>query len=568
MKNKFDLLNELKRINGKGYKAYKDIQGMYEFDKYILSIDYVQGDPFASPSRIRVIIKQKYAGFPYELFDKEHKKIAVVDHLTRLFYSNLIKYYNRISGSGKSGLISIDVCGQEILDRTSIFINKEKVEVRLEIGLPASGRRILADRAEDMLLTVLPSIIEKTLFYNNINKKALIKHIQLIEDQVFIREQLKQKKLIAFIADGAILPRESGVSDKPMKKGSIPFKSPESLKKSFDLPNRGEIIGMAIPEGVTLIVGGGYHGKSTLLKALELGVYNHIEGDGREFVITEETAVKIRAEDGRRIEKVNITPFITNLPNGKDTYKFCTENASGSTSQAANIMEAIEINSKVLLIDEDTSATNFMIRDKKMQRLVNRDKEPITPFIDRVRSLYNKNNISTIVVVGSSGEYFNKADTVIMMDEYIPKDVTDIAKKIANNTYEMVHDSNDDSYSINNSRVVLKSSFSKEYKGVKLKTRGLNTIIYNKDSIELNYVEQLVHSSQTKCIANIIYYIMNNIVDNKKNMSEIVNEVYSLIKKNGLEVVSSYKGHPGNMALPRKFEIAATLNRFRNLHIK
>ena len=99
---------------------------------------------------------------------------------------------------------------------------------------------------------------------------------------------------------------------------------------------------MGIRKGITLIVGGGYHGKSTLLKALEAGVYNHIAGDGREFVITDDTAFKLRAEDGRSITGVDISPFIKNLPNKKDTVHFSTEDASGSTSQAANLMEALE----------------------------------------------------------------------------------------------------------------------------------------------------------------------------------------------------------------------------------
>ena len=184
------------------------------------------------------------------------------------------------------------------------------------------------------------------------------------------------------------------------------------------------------PRVLTLIVGGGYHGKSTLLQAIERGVYNHIYGDGREWVVTDPTAVKIRAEDGRRIENVDISSFIHNPPLNKNTEEFSTENASGSTSQAANIVEAVEAGTQLILFDEDTSATNFMIRDERMQRLVSNEKEPITPFIDRVRELYEDHNISTIMVMGGSGDYFEVADTVIMMDNYLPEDVTMDAKKI------------------------------------------------------------------------------------------------------------------------------------------
>lgn len=206
--------------------------------------------------------------------------------------------------------------------------------------------------------------------------------------------------------------------------------SPASLSITIQTPNSGTVSGMGIPKGVTLIVGGGYHGKSTLLRALEIGVYNHVPGDGRERVVSNPSAVKIGAEDGRRIEKVNISPFINNLSFGKNTQAFSSENASGSTLQAANIIESLEIGASVILIDEDTSATNFMIRDHRMQELVSKEKEPITPFIDKVRHLYTDCGVSTILAIGGAGDYFDVADYVICMVEYTPRDVTGDAKRI------------------------------------------------------------------------------------------------------------------------------------------
>lgn len=342
--------------------------------------------------------------------------------------------------------------------------------------------------------------------------------------------------------------------------------SPRHLEIEFDLPNKGKIKGMGIPEGITLIVGGGYHGKSTVLKALERIVYDHIEGDGREFVITTDRAIKIRAEDGRRIEKVDISPFINNLPNGQDTERFSTENASGSTSQAANIMEALEISTDLLLIDEDTCATNFMVRDKKMQELVTTDKEPITPFIDKVRFLYENLNISTIMVAGSSGDYFEVADNVIMMDKYIPYDVTDKAKQIIKDYSKSI--TNGSFYTSSTHRLLLSSSFPQNHKGIKIRAKGLSTIIYNKTEIDLKYLEQLVDSSQTNCISVIIEYISKNFSNNKLPISTVVDKVYETIENKGLDAISSFTGHPGNLALPRKHEIIATLNRFRLLKIK
>jgi predicted ABC-class ATPase len=571
MKDKADLHRKLLSIDGAGYKAYKDIKGEYKFDRYILAIDHVQGDPFASPSKVRVIVSQKDAGFPDTLYDKPYKRIGVIDFLTRLFFNNIKKYYNPSGGSGKSGLISIDRCGQEILDRTSVVINEDKVEVRFEVGLPANGRRVLGKYADMIFSGAIPQIVDKTLFYKNIDANSLKKQVDLCEDQAFLREKIKAKGLVAFIANGSVLPRESGISDRPLSKGAIPFKSPESLEVEINLPHKGFVKGMGIPEGITLIVGGGYHGKSTLLHALELGVYNHISGDGREYVAASTDAVKIRAEDGRGVEKVNISPFINNLPNGQDTKIFSTDNASGSTSQAANIIEALEIGTDLLLIDEDTSATNFMIRDERMQKLVSKDREPITPFIDKVRQLYKEKGVSTIIVVGGSGDYFDVADLVIMMDEYTPKDVTRNAREIVSANPSKRENTGTSGFGEITPRIVLKSGFPEGHKGRDIKAKGLHTVLYNRSQINLSYVEQLVDSSQTTCIAVMLEYMIKNIFNSKTTLKQAIDMLLKQTEAKGLDSISPYTGHPGNLALPRKYEITAAINRYRyekgNSHI-
>ena len=566
MKNSMILKNELQRIDGRGYKAYKDLQGQYDFNNYVLSIDHVQGDPFASPSRLRIIINKDKAKFPEELINEEYKKIAVSDFLTRVFNFNINKFGEKIFGSGKSGLITISRCPQEILERTSIVINKDNIEARFYVGFPAKGRTVLAKELEKILYNVIPSIVENTLIYENINKTKLIDRVKLVQDQEYIRTEIKKKDLIAFIANGAILPRESGVSQRPLK-NALPFISPKSLEVELNLPNRGLIKGMGIKRGVTLIVGGGYHGKSTLLNALELGVYNHIEGDGREFVITDETAVKVRAEDGRSIKNTDISLFIDNLPNGKDTVKFTTENASGSTSQAANIVEAIEAKSEVLLIDEDTSATNFMIRDDLMQRLVSKEKEPITPFIEIVKPLYNQKDISTILVIGSSGDYFDVADCVIQMDNYEAKDVTKEAKSLMRGEINKRIEEKNISIKIDFNRKLKKGTIESTYKGVKIKTMGLSNISINNENIDLRAVEQIVDNDQLNAIGAIMKWIEDNSMNKNLSLEEVVDEAYNEIKRKGLISIDKVKGGSGSLALPRKQEIIASYNRFRKLRI-
>lgn len=562
MKNLSDLKRELEKIDGRGYKTYKTLEGQYSFEDYILSIDHVQGDPFASPSRIRVIVNSNN-NFPKNLFDEKYKKITICDFLTRLFSKNIYKYGEKVFGSGKSGLIEISKCSQQVIERTSIIINNEKIEARFYVGFPARGRSVLSKELEKILFNIIPNIVKNTLIYNNINIKALNDKLKLLEDQEFIRKQLKDKKLIAFIANNSILPRESGISQKPLKDGKK-FISPKELEVEFNTPNRGLIKGMGIPEGITLIVGGGYHGKSTLLKALELGVYNHIEGDGREFVITDNTALKVRAEDGRAITKTDISLFINNLPNGKDTKKFYTENASGSTSQAANIIEGIESGTKLFLIDEDTSATNFMIRDSVMQQLVSKDKEPITPFIDVARSLYKQKGISTILVAGSSGDFFDIADLVIQMDNYEPYEVTKKAKALSRGITNVNENLKVD---IDFNRVILKGTIESSPKGVKVKTLGKDGISINKENIDLRAVEQIVDNEQLNTIGAIMKYAENKLIGKNLTLAQIADNITEELKNN-LIGIENIKGGYGSFAIVRKQEIMCAYNRYRKIKIR
>ena len=563
MKSSVELKNELFKIDGKGYKAYKVLEGKYDFKKYVLSIDHVQGDPFASPSRVRIIIDNKIAQIPEELFDNKNKEIAVCDFLTRLFSKNIKNQSEKIFGSGKSGLIEISRCPQEILERTAIIRNKNFFEARFYVGFPARGRSVLARELEKIIFNIIPNIVENTFIYKNINKLNLINRVKLIEDQFYIRKNLKEKGLVAFVANESILPRESGVSARPLRNGKK-FISPQALEVEFDTPNRGKIKGMGIPKGITLIIGGGYHGKSTLLRALELGIYNHIEGDGREFVITDESALKVRAEDGRAITSTDISLFINNLPNGKDTIKFNTENASGSTSQAANIIEAIESKSKVLLIDEDTSATNFMIRDDIMQQLVVKEKEPITPFIDVAKSLYKQLGISTILVAGSCGDFFDIADLVIQMDSYEPYEVTAKAKELSRGKVSLRDDLD---ISIDFGRVLDKGSISEGPKGIKIKTLGKDGLSINKENIDLKSVEQIVDGEQINTIGMAIKFIEDKYSGKDLTIEKIADEIEKDITKNLIDI-DNIKGGNGSLAMPRKQEILCAINRLRTLKIK
>ena len=567
MQSAAELKQLLDRIDHRGYPAYKDTKGQYQFQGYVLSIDHVQGDPFASPSKVSVQVKGNTAGFPAELYRDKHQQIALQDELTRQFGRAIQKYAFRAKGSGKSGLISVSKCGQEVLERTACEMNPKTgdVKLRFEVGFPANGRTINARELEKILFDFLPECVAQSLFYKNYDKKHVRNVIDLSEDQQYIREELKKLDLIAFVANGAILPRESGVSDRPMK-DAVRFQSPKELEVTMELPHKGSLTGMGIKKGITLIVGGGYHGKSTLLKALELGVYNHIQGDGREYVITESDAMKIRAEDGRSIKKTDISMFINDLPNGKDTKKFCTEDASGSTSQAANVIESMEAGTSVMLIDEDTSATNFMIRDELMQRVIHRDMEPITPFIDRIRELYRNYGMSTVIVAGSSGAYFHIADTIIQMDRYEPKEITEFAKDAAQDFPAMSGMEQAADKPVFDRRPRQGRGF-KPNDRIKMKTMGKEMVQINRENIDLRYVEQLADSEQVSALGYCVRYAEKYLFKGKDTIQEVVDQLEEKIGREGLAGLCESNSSVANLAMPRRQEIFACLNRYRGLNL-
>ncbi|MEG4197804.1 ABC-ATPase domain-containing protein [Microcoleus sp. Pol12A5] len=576
MIKKESLQRHLLQLDNRGYKAYKDIQGNYDFSEFTLIIDYVQGDPFASPSKFRVIVPPNIAQIPRELFNSRSREIALRDYLTRQF-DRAAHSISSKRGTGKSGMIAVTRFGQEVLERTSAFIISSNtsdmadlggVELRFAVGLPAGGRSILGRQAAEMLCEDIPQIVSNSLKYSHLNAAECRRHVETVEDADWLREQLAEKGLVAFVADGSILPRRTGVDERPLLNNAVAFQSPPSLKVEFNCPNRGLISGMGIPAGITLVVGGGYHGKSTLLRAIELGVYNRIPGDGREFVVTNPAAVKIRAEDGRSVAGVDISPFINHLPQGRDTAQFYTENASGSTSQAANIIEALEVGRMpILLVDEDTAATNFMIRDRRMQELIAKDKEPITPFIDKVRELYADYGVSTILIMGGSGDYFDVADTVISMDNFHAYNVTEKAKEIAKKYSTSRAAEGGENFGEITQRVPIPASLdpSRGRRDVRVKVRDVDKLAFGTEDIDLGAVEQIVDSGQLRAIAAAMVYAKQQYMDGKRTLSEIIDLVMADIDAEGMDILSPFP--EGDFAMFRRFELAAAINRLRSLSV-
>ncbi|MCH5268759.1 MAG: ABC-ATPase domain-containing protein [Lachnospiraceae bacterium] len=556
----------LQSIDHKGYPAYKSLKGSYQFGVYQLNIDHVQGDPFASPSRISIKIPGKNAKFPKDYYILKHRRITLEDHLIRLFHRELGDVSFKAKGSGKSGLISISHPGQEVLERSACHIDSGNGDVllRISVGFPANGRSINAGELEKILYRFLPKAVEAACLYENIQKDKLQKAIELADDREYIREKMQEEDLVAFVANGSILPRESGVSDRPMK-GAVPFASPTSMEVTWNLPHRGAVTGMGIPAGVTLIVGGGYHGKSTLLQTLEKAVYPHIDGDGREYVVTDFSAVKIRSEDGRSICDKNISMFIRNLPNGSNTENFSTPDASGSTSQAANVVEAVECGSKVLLMDEDTSATNFMIRDELMERVVAAGDEPIVPFIKRVRGMYRQQGISTILVAGSCGSFFHVADRIIQMESYRPKEITETAKEEAKAFPLNFNPEEELAFPETEREIVFpakRPSGDGRERGTKIKVMGTDGFSINKQNVDLRYLEQITDGEQMMAIGKLLDGILKTFAGKKITLSKVLDTVMDELDSKGFAGMPGGQGF-ADMAMPRRYEVGGCVNRYR-----
>ena len=568
MKTAQQLRAALGAIDHKSYPAYKSLAGSWAFGKYVLNIEHVQGDPFAAPSQLSVAVDARTAGFPAACWESRWNRTALEDYLLRRFGRQAGQFSRQARGSGKSGVLAVTAPGQEVLERTDCQVRSGAVTLRFEVGFPANGRTINAPELEKILFDFLPVCVEQGLLYANTPKGEVAQVTALAEDRRFIREELSRLELAAFVADGSVLPRESGVSDRPMKE-AVPFYSPEELAVTLDLPHHGPLRGMGVRRGITLIAGGGYHGKSTLLKALERGVYDHIAGDGREYVVTDATAVKIRAEDGRKVTDTDISLFINHLPSGRDTAKFSTLDASGSTSQAANIAEALEAGSRVLLMDEDTSATNFMVRDELMQEVIAREQEPITPFLERALDLWQRAGVSLILVVGSCGAYFHIADRVVQMDCYHARDITGQAKAALKGRPVPALSAPGFHLPAGGRVVDLSGSTQtrKNYRGdgyrqerLKVKRFGKTAFSVGEREMDLRYVEQLVDAGQTQALAYMVRYAREQLAG--QSVEAVTAELTRLIEEKGLGAVCGGGVVPAGLTLPRVQEIFACFDRY------
>ncbi|EJG2018475.1 ABC-ATPase domain-containing protein [Vibrio parahaemolyticus] len=541
----------LKKIEKQNYRAYQQIKGQYDFTDFTLFIDHVQGDPYASASRFRATRAWSLTGLEWLKDESPAFQRAARDFIARSF-EQFAKQENTVS---------IALNGQTVLDSTAVLFTEEGIELRFRVNLPAEGRSVLGKKANNILTFHLPKFIRRATLERELDREAMVKHCQVVEDQSALREQLEAHNLVAFVANGSVLPRIAGNCDLPMKE-AVEFTAPESLQVTLHAPNKGYVTGLGIPKGITLIVGGGFHGKSTLLNAIERSIYDHIPGDGREYIVTDQKAMKIRAEDGRCVHHLNLSNYINHLPMGKDTADFSTQDASGSTSQAAWLQESIEAGATSLLIDEDTSATNFMIRDERMQALVAKGDEPITPLVDRIGQLRDELDISTIIVMGGSGDYLDVANTVIQMHDYQAVDVTEKAKQVIAQHPTQRHNESEESLQTFRPRALNRVALMNILTDGKFRVsaKGKDSLRFGKEFADLSALEQIESADEVNAIG-WLWFQLAQLPGWCNNPAKEIEEMLS-----GEWHASLPK--QGDLAKPRTLDVMAALNRMRKSQFK
>ena len=561
-----DLVGHLHALDGRSYAAYKAIVGRYRAPAgWFLHVDRVQADPYAPPTRIHVDVPTDLHGL--ELLDEADlladadRRLAVGDFLTRELHAGF-----------RGTALSIASPGQEILQRSSIIVRSDEkkegpgwvLEIRARLALPAQGRSIQGHEASRIVGRDLVRELEEAMDLTGERGDRLVRHIATLEDHRALTATVARNGWVSFLADGSVLPRRSGVSDEPLD-GGVPLEAPNSMAATVELPHAGTVRGTVVEAGVNVIVGGGYHGKSTLLSAIERGVYPHVPGDGRELVATVPDAVKVRAADGRAVTGVDLTPFISHLPAGRDTASFTTRNASGSTSQAASIIEAVEAGSTALLLDEDTSATNLLIRDSRMRELVAAEREPITPLVDRITALFRRRGVSTVMVMGGSGDYLDVADRVLLMDAYHLRDVTEQARRVVADQPRPVTELED--FAEPRRRVPEPAPPRTRRGPVRTRAQGTSTLVLDREDIDISDVGGVTDPGQAEAIAYALRALLEQRFDGVSPLRECLDDLEALLDDEGLDALTDERERPAFLVRPRMVDVGAAVSRYRKLEL-
>ncbi len=576
MKDKKEFYNLLTELDGQPFAEYQQMVGDYDFARYVIKcgkIDF-EADELISPV-FTVRVPQTISEIPDYQFDSPVRRTAMEDLLLRRLAANVehIANFDHNGIARRSMLVPHPT--QAILPRNALLLTKEYIEVRIRIVLPVQtiamdGDAVVAidgEMAQQIFFENLPEVISNSLLYCNIETADADAFVNNMEDADQLRQHLGASGQISFVAEGALLTRIKS-EDTPDYERLIPLEVDDSLIDEVEVPHAGTVRGLGIPHGLTLILGESNGGRVDLTEAIAQGIYNHVPGDGRESVVTVADAVAIHSEAGRSIQQVDISAFATELLDGGNPASYSCKSAGSFSSQAASTVEALEAGARVLLYDEHSSSSTFLSSDTRVSPLLG--KSIRNSLASRARQMVDELGIS-IVVAGSSlvAEFIPIADKILRVENYRVSDITEEAKEL--DIVPSVADSSVNlSSMLSRSRWVMPSSIDPSIgrEDIVIHADEEDFLQFGRSIVDLGALKQICDADQARAIGFVLYYSKLRYMDEGYPLREILDLVDRDLSNEGLNALS--RDARGDLARPRRYEVAATLNRlpaFRVSHV-
>lgn len=575
MKDKKEFYNLLTELDGQPFSEYQQMEGDFDFSRYVIKcakIDMEGGDhPVFS-----IRVPQTIAEIPEYLFDSPVRRTAMEDLLLRCLAANIEGIANfDESGVARRHILSASP-NQKIIPRNALQLTKEYIEVRLQIVLPTQnmildGEEMLAidgEMAHQLFFEDLPEVISNSLLYCNTDADMADRFVNSMEDADRLRQHLGASGQVGFLGEGALVARVTG-EDSPDYERLTPVEIDEGLVEEVEVPHAGTIRGINIPSGLTLILGESNSGRVDIMDAISQGIYNHIPGDGRETVVTVADAVNIRSEVGRCVQNVDISAFASELPDGGNPAAYSTVSAGSFTSQAASTVEALEAGARVLLFDEHSSSSTFLSSDTRVSPLLGASSR--NTLAARARQIVDELGIS-IVVAGSSlvAEFIPIADKILKVENFCISDITEEAKALEIVPSSVANDTATLSSLLSRSRWVMPSSIDPSVgrEDLVICTDDQSYIQFGRSIVDLSEIRQIADVDQARAIGFVLYYAKLRYMDEGYPVREILDLVDRDLSNEGLNALAS--DLRGDFARPRRYEVAAALNRlpaFRVSHV-
>ena len=577
MKDKKEFYNLLTELDGQPYTEYQQLVGDFDFARYVIkcsAVDFDVEDAIEPVFTVRV--PQTIAELPEYLFDSPVRRTAMEDLLLRRMAGNIDRIANYDHNGVARRHIRISEPNQKILPRNALLLTKEYIEVRFVITMPI--QHIIVDgepmvsidgaMAQQIFFEDLPEIIGNSLLYCNIDIAAADEHVNNMEDADRLRQHLGASGSVCFVADGALVTRIDG-QDAPDYERLSPVEIDETLVEEVEVPHGGAIRGLAIPNGLTLILGESNSGRVDIMDAIAQGIYNHVPGDGREHVVTVADAVNIRSEVGRSIQQVDISPFASSLADGGNPAAYSAKSAGSFTSQAASTVEALEAGARVLLFDEHSSSSTFLSSDTRVSSLLGESSR--NTMAARARQMVDELGIS-MIVAGSSliAEFIPIADKVLKVENFCVSDITEQAKALDIVPSTPADGSVNLSSMLSRSRWAMPSSIDPSIgrEDLVIETEDADFLQFGRSIVDLDAIRQIADADQARAIGFVLYYAKLRYMDEGYPLREILDLVDRDLSNEGLNTL--VRDVRGDLARPRRYEVAAALNRlpaFRVSHV-